>query len=231
MRTQNYCFMITIQTNITTEKFLNAYAEPIPNNNYEKGYIPSGTFIREDDNFGDYITRRIDWEPVPERPFFTIIVFREFIQEGTKYVEEYRLKIGVDNKKPNLYKDDYIYLYLDNVNILNVRKYKPVNIQNGLDEIRKYGYDFAKEEFSHWMESMENEDDPEEREYVLDENGLIKLDMFLDHINAIFWDFEFDYFKKKISTKKVARFYGSKLGHIFFEGVDKFAIEAYNIKL
>ena len=209
--------MITIQTNITTEKFLNAYAEPIPNNNYEKGYIPSGTFIRKDDDFGDYITRRIDWGPVPERPFFTIIVFREFIQEGTKYVEEYRLKIGVDNKKPNLYKDDYIYLYLDNVNILNVRKYKPVNIQKGLDEIRKYGYDFAKEEFSHWMENMENEDDPEEREYVLDENGLIKLDLFLDHINAIFWESGFDYFEGQVSTKKVARFYGNKLEYVFLK--------------
>ena len=224
--------MITIQTNITTEKFLNAYAEPIPNNNYEKGYIPSGTFIRNDDDFGDYITRRIDWEPVPERPFFTIIVFREFTQDGDKYVEEYRLKIGQDNKKTNLYKDVYIYLYLDNANILDVRKYKPVNIQKGLDEIRKYGYDFAKEEFSNWMESMENEDDPEEREYVLDEKGLIKIDMFLDHINNIFWESGFDYFAEKASTKEVANFYGpNKFGSVYFEGVDKFVIETYNIKL
>lgn len=223
--------MITIQTNITTEKFLNAYAEPIPNNNYEKGFIPWGTFVRKDDDFGEFITRRINWEPAPERPNFTIVIFREFTQDGDKYVEESRLKIGKDNKKTNLYKDEYIYLYLNNANILDVIKYKPVNIQKGLDEIRKYGYDFAKEEFSHWMENMENEDDPEEREYVLDENGLIKLDLFLDHINAIFWESGFDYFEGQVSTKKVARFYGNKLGYVFFEGVDKFTIEAYNIKM
>ena len=129
-----------------------------------------------------------------------------------------------------MYKDEYIYLYLENANILSVRKYKPVNIQKDLDEIRKYGYNFAKEEFSHWMENMENEDDLDEREYVLDENGLIKLDMFLDHINAIFWESGFDYFEENASTKKVAYFYGQKLGHVFFEGVDKFVIEAYNIK-
>ena len=222
--------MITIQTNITTEKFLNAYAEPIHDKHYGVGIEPRCGFYRKDDDFGEFITRTIDWEPTPENPFFNIRVFREFTQDGNTFVEEYRLKIGQNNKKPNLYKDDYIYLYLENANILSVKKYKPENIQKGLDEIKKYGYDFAKEEFSHWMENMENEDDPEEREYVLDENGLIKLDMFLEHINAIYWESGYDYFAENTATKKVAYYYGPKLGYVFFEGVDKFAIEAYGIE-
>jgi len=55
--------------------------------------------------------------------------------------------------------------------------------------------------------------------------------MFLDHINSIYLESMFEWFAEKPTTKKVAYFYGpEKLGYVLFEGVDKFAIEAYNIK-
>jgi hypothetical protein len=208
--------MIKLQHNITLDRFEDISWEP-------DWCISLNTFYncREP----EIIERTIAIPDDSETDRVIIRGIRRFNENNIEYIQKYVFTIVDDENKSGKFDDGYAYIAVQGGRLLKPKIYAPRLANQGIDKIKKFGYNVAKDKYEIWKECAEDESD----EIPLDENGLFDQEVFCNELNNTLWEFGFDEMKKNPSLAKAFESCGiDKAGYAFFDGVNQFIEECFN---
>lgn len=207
--------MIKLQHNITEDHFERIYWEPYNSD------IPHNVFVRKDGD-NEIIERTITLTYLSKSDTITITCFRKIIKNGKEYLQKYTFTIIDNENKSGDFDDGYAYISVQGARLLKPKVSEPWLVEKGLEEIKTFGFNAAKDQYYIWREL--SKDDSEE--IPMDKNGNFDKDVFCDQLNDSLWELGFDEMKKRPSLAKAIEFCGTdRVGYAFFDGVSHFINE------
>ena len=204
--------MIKLKHNITKDLFERIYCEP---NNSD---IPPDLFVRKDGE-KDIIKRTITLTYLTKSDTVTITCFRKLIEEEKEYLQKYTFAIIDHENKSGEFDDGYVHISVQGAQLLKPKVSEPWLAEKGIEEIKKFGYNAAKNQYAIWREYAKDESE----EIPMDKNGNFDEEEFCNQLNDSLWELGFEEMERRPSLAKALDFCGTdRVGYAFFDGVYQF---------
>lgn len=87
----------------------------------------------------------------------TITCFRKIVKNEKEYLQKYTFTIIDNENKSGDFDDGYAHISVQGAQLLKPKVTEPWLVEKGLETIKKYGHNAAKDQYCIWRELSEDE--------------------------------------------------------------------------